>query len=155
MGQGYTVKSAVIQKPYRNCTRADTVSIVIWTGYFWHGFYRQLFNTLYNEGSREDIYEGVILINSIKNNIGSDLRISNKYGRQPWDNDPTKHIIICPRRWGFKSSLAHHWSEIFLEIRHQFHTSILLSHWILIDQQTSIWNLGSDAYLNIRHVISK
>jgi hypothetical protein len=62
----------------------------------------------------------------------------------PWNNDPTKHI--CLRRRGFKSSLAHHWSEFFLEIRHQFHTSILLSNWILTNQQTSIWNLGSYAY---------
>jgi hypothetical protein len=37
--------------------------------------------------------------------------------------------------------------NFFLENRHQFHTSILLSNWILTNQQTSIWNLGSDAYL--------
>jgi hypothetical protein len=37
---------------------------------------------------------------------------------------------ICPRRRGFRSSPVHHWSVIFLEIRHQFHTSILLSNWI-------------------------
>jgi hypothetical protein len=36
--------------------------------------------------------------------------------------------------------------KIFLNIRQQFHTSILLSNWILTSQQTSIWNLGSDAY---------
>jgi hypothetical protein len=47
---------------------------------------------------------------------------------------------------GIQSSLAHHWSEFFLEIRHQFHTSILLSNWILTNQQTSIWNLWSDVY---------
>jgi hypothetical protein len=47
---------------------------------------------------------------------------------------------------GGASSLAHHWSEIFLQIRHQFHTSILLSNWTSTNQQTSIWNLGSDAY---------
>jgi hypothetical protein len=43
---------------------------------------------------------------------------------------------------GASSSLAH-WSGIFLEIRHQFHTSVLLSHWILTNQQTSNWNLES------------
>jgi hypothetical protein len=57
---------------------------------------------------------------------------------------PTKHI--CPRWWGFKSSLAHHWSEIFLVIRHKFHTSILQSNWIIAHQQTSIWNLRIDVY---------
>jgi hypothetical protein len=46
----------------------------------------------------------------------------------------------------FKSSPAHHWSQFFLEIRHQFCTSILISNWILINQQTSICNPGSDAY---------
>jgi hypothetical protein len=71
-------------------------------------------------------------------------KVINMEVRLPWNNDPTKHI--CPRRRGFKSSLAHHWSENFLEIRHHFHTSILLSNWILTNQQTSILNLGSDAY---------
>jgi hypothetical protein len=36
--------------------------------------------------------------------------------------------------------------QIFLEIRHQFHTSILLWNWILTNQQTSTWNLGKDEY---------
>jgi hypothetical protein len=53
---------------------------------------------------------------------------------------------ICPRRRGFKTSPAHHWSDFFLEIRYLFHTSILLSNWILTNQQTTICNLGSDAY---------
>jgi hypothetical protein len=35
---------------------------------------------------------------------------------------------------------------IFPSNRHQFHTSILLSNWILNKHPTSIWNLGSDAY---------
>jgi hypothetical protein len=49
-----------------------------------------------------------------------------KYGKElPRNNDPTKHII-CPRRWDFKPSLPHYWSENLLEIRHQFQTSILL-----------------------------
>jgi hypothetical protein len=61
----------------------------------------------------------------------------------PWNNDPTKHK--CPRRRGFKSCPTHHWSETILEIRHQ-HTSILLSNRILTNQQTSILNLGRDAY---------
>jgi hypothetical protein len=67
------------------------------------------------------------------------LRINNKYGK-----DPTKQLRL--RRRGFQSSPAHHWSEFFLEITHQFHTTILLSNWILTNQQTSIWILGSDAY---------
>jgi hypothetical protein len=72
------------------------------------------------------------------------LRISNKYGSITWNNDPTKQLRL--RRRGFQPSPAHHWSEIFLEIRHQLHTSILLSNWILTNQQTSIWNLRSAAY---------
>jgi hypothetical protein len=74
------------------------------------------------------------------------LRISNKYGsvELPWNNDPTQQLRLGRR--GFQSSLAHHWSELFLEIRLQFHTSILLSNWILTNHQTLIWNLGSDAY---------
>jgi hypothetical protein len=62
----------------------------------------------------------------------------------PSNNDPTKHI--CPRRRGFKLSLAHHWSELVLEIRHQFHTSVLLSNWIFTNQHMPIWNLGSNAF---------
>jgi hypothetical protein len=62
----------------------------------------------------------------------------------PWNNDPTKQLRL--RRRCFQSSLTHRWSEIFLASRHQFHTSILLSNWILNNQQMSIWNLGSDAY---------
>jgi hypothetical protein len=58
----------------------------------------------------------------------------------------TQPNITCPRRQGFKSSPAHHWSEFFLDIRHQFHTSIFLSNWILTNQQTSIWNFRGDAY---------
>jgi hypothetical protein len=55
------------------------------------------------------------------------------------------NIHICFRRRGFKSSPAHH-GQNFLETRHQFHTSILISNWILNNQRTSIWNLGSDTY---------
>jgi hypothetical protein len=66
----------------------------------------------------------------------------------PWNNDPTKHI--CHRRRGFQSNLAHHWSEFFLEISHQFHTPILLWNWILTNQQTSSWNPGSDAYFEYK-----
>jgi hypothetical protein len=74
----------------------------------------------------------------------SRLRISNKYGSvTDLNNDPTKQLRL--RRRGFQPSLAHHWSEFFLEIRHQFHTSILLSNLILTNQQTSTWSLGSDA----------
>jgi hypothetical protein len=47
---------------------------------------------------------------------------------------------ICPRRRGFKSSLAHHWSKIFLENRHQYQTPIETSEAMRI--------------LYIRHVIS-
>jgi hypothetical protein len=54
----------------------------------------------------------------------------------PLNNDPTKHI--CLRKRDFKSSLAHHWPEFFLQIRHQIHTSILLSNGILTNQQKSI-----------------
>jgi hypothetical protein len=75
------------------------------------------------------------------------LRISNKYGSvttlKQW---PNQTYILCLRRRNFKSCLAQHWTEIFLEIRHQFRTSILLSNWILTNLQTSVWNLGSDAY---------
>jgi hypothetical protein len=35
----------------------------------------------------------------------------------------TQPNIIYLKRQDYKSNLAH-WSEIFLEIRHQFHTSI-------------------------------
>jgi hypothetical protein len=45
------------------------------------------------------------------------LRISDKYGSVPLNNDPTKNL-----RWGFKTSTAHPWSEFFLKIRHQFHS---------------------------------
>jgi hypothetical protein len=55
-------------------------------------------------------------------------------------------LNICLGRRGFQSSLAHHCSEFFLEIRHQFRTSILLLNWILTNQQTPLWNLRSDAY---------
>jgi hypothetical protein len=66
----------------------------------------------------------------------------------PCNNDPTKQLR--PRRRGFKSSLAYHWSEIDLEIRHQFHTSILL---LISKRQYE----SSEAMriLNIRQVISK
>jgi hypothetical protein len=73
------------------------------------------------------------------------LRISNKY----WSLTALKHDLtkqLRLRKWVFQSSLAHHCSESFHEIRHQFHTLILLSNWIWTNQQTSIWNLGSDAY---------
>jgi hypothetical protein len=60
-----------------------------------------------------------------------------------WNNDRTNHM--CPRRRGFKLCLAHHWSDIFWN-----QTSIsyvnLLSTWSLTNQQTSIWNLGSEPY---------
>jgi hypothetical protein len=69
----------------------------------------------------------------------------------PWNNDPTKQLRL--RRRGFQSSLVHHWSENFLEIKQQIHTSILLWHWILNNQPTSIWNLGSDAYFEYRYVM--
>jgi hypothetical protein len=35
-------------------------------------------------------------------------------------------LNICPRRRGFKPSLAHYWSEAFLEVSDQFYPSILL-----------------------------
>jgi hypothetical protein len=72
--------------------------------------------------------------------MSNHLRISNKYGSvTALKQCPNQTTIIT------KQQPAHHWSENFLEIRHQFHTSILLSNWILTKQQTLIWNLGSDA----------
>jgi hypothetical protein len=57
--------------------------------------------------------------------IGNDIVINMEVWL-PWNNDPTKQLRLRIR--DFQSNLAHHWSEVFLEIRHQFHTSILLSN---------------------------
>jgi hypothetical protein len=68
--------------------------------------------------------------------LSSALRISNKYGSMSALKHPTKEQRL--RRRGFQSTIAHHCSEIFLEVRHQFHTSYLPSNCILTNQQTSI-----------------
>jgi hypothetical protein len=77
-------------------------------------------------------------------NHTSTLRISNKYGSITALKQWPKQITVSWRQGA--SSLAHHWSDFFLDIRHQFQTSILLWDWILTNQQTSICNLGSDGY---------
>jgi hypothetical protein len=51
-----------------------------------------------------------------------------------------------PRRRDLIKSSASSVRIVFLEIRHQFHTSVLLSYWILTNQKRSIWNLERDAY---------
>jgi hypothetical protein len=80
--------------------------------------------------------------------VGFGPRISNKYGSvtalKQWPNQ-----TYTSSKAGLQiKSQTRHWSEIILEIRHQFLTSILLSNWILTNQQTLIWNLGSDAYFD-------
>jgi hypothetical protein len=60
-------------------------------------------------------------------------------------NAPTKHIY--PRRRGFKSSPAHHWSENFLQIRHQLYTSN--SSIILNFNQSANFKIEAMRILNI------
>jgi hypothetical protein len=72
------------------------------------------------------------------------LRISNKIWK--CQNKMTQPNIICRRSRGFKLSLAHHYSEFFLEIKHQYHSSIPMK--LKLSQQTPIWNLRSDAYFD-------
>jgi hypothetical protein len=59
-----------------------------------------------------------------------------------------------PQRRGLKLSTAHHWSEIILEIRHQFHTSIHQSEFKSISKR-QFETSEVMRILNIRRVISR
>jgi hypothetical protein len=57
----------------------------------------------------------------------------------------TRYSYIGFKRRGFKSSHVHHWSEIFLEIRHQFIRQFFYqTEFKPISKRQ--WNLGSDVY---------